>query len=592
MNEIRQRLKVLRMELLRRNLDAWYISGTDPHSSEYLPEMWQTRRYISGFTGSYGVVVVAQEEAAFWTDSRYFIQAEEQLKGSGIKLLKLRVPDAVPPEAWLSKKLSAGSKVGFDPQTISVAAYRNLANSLQKTGVNTVETPDLFEKIWQNRPVLPQNPLFDLSSKYTGLSRKEKRELLVAELKKHNADFQIITALDELAWLFNLRGSDVSYNPVFTGYGVVGKNEWILFVDLQKIPPGLKLQLEKEKIKLMPYDSFFIWIKLVRGKKVFLDPFTSSYAIYSLLQEDNKLVEGVSQVALMKVQKNEVELKGFHEAMKKDGVALVEFLFWLHQNIDKIEITEYTAGKKLAEFRFLQEDYFGESFAPIFGYKEHGAIVHLSVNEQDALKLKAEGILLFDSGGQYIHGTTDVTRTIALGQVSPQEKTDFTLVLKGMIALTKAIFPEGTRGCNIDVLARMALWQNSLNYGHGTGHGVGHFLNVHEGPVSIRQEFSEVPLRPGMVLSNEPGLYRKGKYGIRIENLIVCVEKKESEFGKFLGFNTLTLCPIDISLIDLSLLTSEEKEWLNTYHLQVRNELMQLLSSELAGFLTEITKEI
>jgi Xaa-Pro aminopeptidase len=592
MNEIRQRLKALRMELLRRNLDAWYISGTDPHASEYLPEMWQTRRYISGFTGSYGVVVIAQEEAALWTDSRYFIQAEEQLKGSGIKLLKLRVPDAISPETWLSKKLSSGSKVGFDPQTVSVAVYRNLANSLQKKGVNAVETPDLFEKIWQNRPVLPDNPLYDLSSQYTGLTRKDKRDLIVAELRKQDADFQIITALDELAWLFNLRGSDVSYNPVFMGYGVVGKHEWILFVDLQKVPAGLKIQLEKEKVTLMPYNSFFTWLKLVRGKKVFLDPSISSHAAYSLLQEDNVLLEGVSLVALMKVQKNKIELKGIRKAMKKDGVALIQFLFWLYQNIGKIEITEFTAGRKLAEFRLMQEDYVGESFAPITGYKEHGAIVHLNVNERDALKLEVEGILLFDSGGQYLQGTTDVTRTISLGSVSAQEKMDFTLVLKGMIALSKGIFPVGTKGCNLDVLARMALWEEGLNYGHGTGHGVGHFLNVHEGPVSIRQECNEVPLGPGMVLSNEPGLYREGEYGIRIENMIVCIEKAETNYGKFLGFETLTLCPIDTQLIDSSLLTSGEKNWLNNYHLQVRNELKPLLSSELTDFLDELTREI
>lgn len=592
MNEIRQRLNALRMELLRRNLDAWYIPGTDPHASENLPEMWQTRKFISGFTGSSGVVVVAQEEAALWTDSRYFIQAEEQLKGSGIKLLKLGVPDAVSPEAWLAKKLSAGSKVGFDPQTFSVTIYRIFANSLQKTGINAVETPDLFEKIWQNRPVLPQNPLYELDSRYTGVSRKEKRDQVVAELKKQDADFQIITALDEVAWLFNLRGSDISYSPVFTGYGVVGKNEWILFVDSQKVPSVLKLQLEKEKVTLIPYDSFFSWIKSVRGKKIFLDPSTSSYAVYSSLQEDNKFVEGISLVALMKVQKNQVELKGFQEAIKKDGVALVQFLYWLHQNIGKIEITEFTAGKKLAEFRSQQEDFVGESFAPITGYKEHGAIVHLNVSEENALMLKAEGMLLFDSGGQYLQGTTDITRTIALGWVSAQEKKDFTLILKGMIALSKVIFPSGTRGCNIDVLARMALWENGLNYGHGTGHGVGHFLNVHEGPVSIRQELNELPLRPGMVLSNEPGLYREGKYGIRIENMIVCIEKKESEFGKFLGFNTLTLCPIDTSLTDTSLLSPEEKEWLNNYHLEVRNVLKPMLSSELAGFLEELTSEI
>ncbi len=592
MNEIRQRLKALRMELLRRNLDAWYISGTDPHASEYLPEMWQTRKFISGFSGSYGVVVVAQEEAALWTDSRYFIQAEEQLKGSGIKLFKLRVPDAVLPEVWLSKKLSPGSKVGFDAQTLSAAGYRNLAGQLETAGITTVDTPDLFEKIWVNRPGLPEARIFELDSNFTGLTRREKRDLLMAELKKQNADFMVITALDELAWIFNLRGTDIDYNPVFTGYGIVGKNEWMLFVGTQKVSKDLRHRLEKEKISLMHYDSFFPWLKSVRGKKVFLDFSSASYAVFSSLDAENKIIEDISPVALLKVQKNEAELNGFREAMKKDGAALVEFLYWLKENVGNNVVTEYSAGAKLAEFRSGYEGFVGESFAPIVGYREHGAIVHLSVDEQNALRLKPEGLLLFDSGGQYLQGTTDVTRTVALGEVTPQQRTDYTLVLKGMIALSRARFPEGTKGCNLDVLARQALWQNGLNYGHGTGHGVGHFLNVHEGPVSIRQEYNEVPLRPGMVLSNEPGLYREGQYGIRIENMIVCVEKEETEFGKFLGFDSLTLCPVDTNLIDSVLLTSEEKEWLNDYHTWVYNELEPLVSKELGVFLKELTKRI
>jgi Xaa-Pro aminopeptidase len=592
MNEIRHRLKTLRMELLRRNLDAWYISGTDPHASEYLPDMWQTRKYISGFSGSYGVIVIAQEEAGLWTDTRYFIQAEEQLKGSGIKMYKLRVPDAVLPEAWIAKKLSAGSKVGFDPQTLSVAGYRNLTKSLGDTGIVAVETPDLFEKVWEKRPELPNTPIFSVNTSYTGLTRKEKHDLLVAELKKQDADLQIVTALDELAWAFNLRGSDVDYNPVFTGYGVIGRNEWFLFVHPQKVPAELKLHLDREKITLMAYESFFPWLKSVRGKKIFIDPSTASYAVCSSLHADNKIVEGISPVAVMKAQKNPAELSGFREAMKKDGVALISFLSWLKGHIGKDIITEYTVGRKLAEFRSQQKDFAGESFAPIVGYKEHGAVIHLNVGEEDALTLEPEGILLFDSGGQYLQGTTDVTRTVALGEVSLQQKKDFTLVLKGMIALSMVKFPVGTKGCNIDVLARMALWQHGLNYGHGTGHGVGHFLNVHEGPMSVRQEYNEVALRPGMVLSNEPGLYRAGMYGIRTENMMVCVEKESTEFGNFLGFDTLTLCPIDTSLIDITLLMQDEREWLNHYHSNVFNELKSLVNQDLVAFLAELTRPV
>lgn len=592
MNEIRLRLKALRQEMLNRDLDAWYISGTDPHASEYLPERWQTRQFISGFTGSYGIVVVTQEEAGLWTDSRYFIQAEEQLKGSGIKMHKLRVPGFVSPETWLTRKLSPGSKVGFDAQSLSVAGYRNLENSLHDCGIIAVETPDFFEKIWNDRPALSANSVFELSLQYTGLSRKRKRDLINAELKRYKADFHIITALDELSWMFNLRGTDIPYNPVFTGYGVIGKDEWILFIDPVKVPAELKLQLEREKITLQDYESFIPWLKSVRGEKIFVDASTASFAVYNALQPENRLVEGTSLIALQKAQKNHSELEGFRLAMKKDGVALVEFLYWLHKNIGKIEITEYTAGKQLAAFRAQQEDFTGESFPVIMGYREHGAIVHLNVGKDDALKLEQEGILLFDSGGQYLQGTTDVTRTVAMGEPTVQQKTDYTLVLKGMMALSMAKFPEGTRGCNIDVLARMSLWQHGLNYGHGTGHGVGHFLNVHEGPASIRQDLNEVTLQPGMVLSNEPGLYRPGQYGIRIENLVVCVEKEDNEFGKFFGFDTLTLCPIDTRLIDKSLLMDTERQWLNDYHSRVRETLKSLLREELAEFLDEITPDI
>jgi Xaa-Pro aminopeptidase len=592
MNEIRHRLKALRLEMLKRDLDAWYISGTDPHASEYLPDRWQTRAFISGFTGSYGIVVITQEEAGLWTDSRYFIQAEEQLKGSGIKMYKLRVPDAVSPLQWLAKKLDAGSKVGFDPQTLTVTGYRSLNNSLQKEGIDLVQTPDLFEKIWEGRPEIPKDEIFELDTEYAGLSRKEKREQIVLKLKEFGADFQVVTALDQLAWVFNLRGSDIAYNPVFTGYGIVGKNESALFVDPAKITAQLKSQLEKEHVEVLNYSEFWQWLKSVKNRNVLIDAASANFAVWETMQADNSLKEETSVISLLKAQKNETELSGFHEAMKKDGAALVEVLFWLKNSIGKEKITEYSVVRKLTECRQKQSGFQGESFPSIVGYKEHGAIVHLNVGPDDALPLEAEGILLFDSGGQYLQGTTDITRTVALGGVTPQQKTDFTLVLKGMVGLTMAVFPEGTKGANLDLLARKALWENGLNYGHGTGHGVGHFLNVHEGPVSIRQEFNATPLKPGMVMSNEPGLYRGGEYGLRTENMMVCVEKEETAFGKFLGFETLTLCPIDTSLTDKSLLNEKEIDWLNSYHQKVREALKPLLSKELQVFLEELTQPI
>lgn len=590
MNEIRLRVKALRMEMLKQNLDAFYISGTDPHSSEYLPEKWKTREFITGFTGSYGVVVIAQEEAGLWTDSRYFLQAEEQLKGSGIKMFKLRVPNAVTPENWLAKKLPEGSKVGIDPLSVTLNGFRAFENVLNKKNISLIKTNDILGKIWEERPEIPGNQVFELEVKYAGLSRKEKKDTIASELKKLNADYQVVSMLDELAWLFNLRGSDINFNPVFTGYGVVGKNEFLLFADKNKIPPEIQNQLEKEKITLNGYDEFFSWLSELRKKKIYIDPDTVNYSVFETLEKGgNTFVEGTSIVALLKARKNKTELNGFRQAMKKDGVALVEFLFWLKQTTGRENISEYTIGRKLAEFRSKQEGFQGESFSPIVGYKSHGAIVHLTVGPDNALPVEADGILLFDSGGQYLQGTTDITRTVALGKVTSRQKKDFTLVLKGLIALTCAVFPAGTKGCHLDILARRALWENGINYGHGTGHGVGHFLNVHEGPMAIRQEYNPNTIEPGMVLSNEPAMYREGEYGIRTENMIVCVEKQETEYGKFLGFDTLTLCPIDTSLIERQMLTSGEIQWLNDYHQKVRKELMPLIKEELKPFLNELT---
>ncbi len=578
--------------MLQRNLDAFYISGTDPHSGEYLTGRWQIREFISGFTGSGGIVVITQEEAGLWTDSRYFLQATDQLKGSGIKMYKLRVPDAVTPEIWLSKKLPAGSKAGFDPLTITVSGYRIMNNILQAAGIAMVETPDIIDRIWHDRPELPKDRIYEFPAEYAGLSRREKKELVYAELKKSGADIQIITKTDELAWLFNLRGSDVPYNPVFTGYGVTGKGSCILFTDSSKIPHPLRIRLEKEKIKVAEYTEFFSWLKSLKESTIYIDPSSANFAVYKTVAADNQIKEGISAISSLKARKNKTELTGFREAVKKDSVAMTEFLYWLKQNLKSGIVTEYTAGLKIAECRSRQEGYKGESFAPIAGYNENGAVVHYSAVEREALTIREEGILLLDSGGHYLNGTTDITRTVALGAVTDRQKADFTCVLKGLIALSEVVFPQGTKGWQIDALARTSLWKNGLNYGHGTGHGIGHFLNVHEGPASIRPDYSETALSPGMVFSNEPGLYREGEYGIRIENIMECVKKTETEFGIFLGFETLTLFPIDVNLINTSLLNEEEKEWINRYHKRVNSEIKPLLRAELQEFFDSLTAEI
>ncbi|WP_303924207.1 aminopeptidase P family N-terminal domain-containing protein [Draconibacterium sediminis] len=590
--EIKQRLAALRAEMKKYGVDAWYISGTDPHSSEYLPKRWETREYISGFTGSYGLVAVTLDKAALWTDSRYFLQAKEELEGTGIEMQKLRVTDAVSPDSWLSLNLPAGSKVGLDAQSLTVDAFRSLQKGFLKKDIELVETPDLFEAIWEDRPAVPNDKVFELDVKYAGVTRPEKQQKIAADLASFGTDFHIVSMLDELAWLYNLRGSDVPYNPVFTAFAVIGENESVLFVDPAKIDSELKSKLDADGVEVKDYTTFYNYLSEIDGKTIYIDASTLNFAAYSALAGKNELLEGTSLVAIQKAIKNETELEGFRSAMKKDGVALVECLHWLKQTIGKETITDYEFGKKLAEFRAKQADFKGESFPPIVGYKSRGALVHLHIGAEDALPLEADGVVLFDSGGQYIDGTTDITRTVALGAVSDQFKTDFTLTLKGMIGLTQAKFPYGVKGCHLDILARQALWENGMNYGHGTGHGVGHFLNVHEGPMAIRLEYNENLMLPGQVLSNEPAFYREGQYGLRTENMMVCVERETTEFGRFLGFDTLTLCPIDTSLIKVDLLSDKERKWLNDYHQWVNAELKPLMEDKYHKFLDELTAEI
>ncbi len=592
MNIFKQRIASLRAEMQNLGLDAWYISGTDPHSSEYLPSKWQTRAFISGFTGSFGTVIITKTDAGLWTDTRYFIQATDQLKDSGITMHKLRVPDAVSPENWLTANLTKGNRVGIDAQTMSVAGYRNLRTILAKNEIELINTPDLFEKIWENRPQISEDKIFELSTSFAGFSRKEKQNQLAAKLQEIGAGLHVVSMLDELAWLFNLRGSDVSYNPVFTGFGLVGMDENYLFVDKNKMPSEIRNTLENDGICIKNYDEFYSFLSEIKGRKILIDTTTANFLIYNSLIENNEIIEGTSLISLLKAIKNETELNGFKKAMIKDGVALVEFLFWLKSNIGKSRITEYEIGRKLAEFRSKQSNFKGESFPPIVGYKSHGAIVHLSVGPENALPVEADGILLFDSGGQYLDGTTDITRTVALGIVSEQQKTDFTIVLKGMISLTQAVFPVGTKGYQLDILARKPMWENGMNYGHGTGHGVGHFLNVHEGPMAIRAEYNPNPIEVGNVMSNEPAFYREGKYGIRTENMMVCVENGKTEFGQFLGFETLTVCPIDTTLINKELLSVHEIDWINDYHKKVNELLRPLIKKELHIFLDELTNKI
>ncbi|HZL09049.1 MAG TPA: aminopeptidase P family protein [Prolixibacteraceae bacterium] len=590
---IRKQINDLRSVMQKKGLDAYVIYGTDPHLSEYLPEHWQTRPFISGFTGSAGMVIISREKAALWTDSRYFLQAEEQLAGTGIELVKMRVPGHPEPAEWLKANLQKGDCAGTDEWCISVSQFRQMQTSLNQSGIILKETGDLLNEIWSNRPTLPDSEVYEHELRFACTDRQTKIKTVCTELEKSGASMQIITALDDLAWAFNLRGSDVECNPVFMAYASISREKTILFVDDKKLSPELKKKLESEGIQIGEYSGLLNYLKqLPETTKILLDPDRTNQAIRKNIPEHCQIIEVLSVPCRLKAIKSDDEIRNIRHAMRKDGVAMLEFLFWLKKNLGKIPVTEYTVAEKLIEFRARQTDYKGISFFPIVGYKEHGAIVHFHVSAENALPVGNDGFLLFDSGGQYCDGTTDITRTVALSELTARQKTDYTLVLKGMISLTLAKFPINTRGYHLDILARKDLWKHGVNYGHGTGHGVGYFLNVHEGPMSIRQEFNDRVIEAGMVTSNEPAMYRPGEYGIRTENMMVCVKDQSTEFGDFLRFDTLTLCPIDTKAIDKSLMNPEEIEWLNGYHHWVFGELAPLLNEKLTAYLKVLTRPV
>ena len=590
---IRNRISNLRAKMQEKGLDTYIIFGTDPHLSEYLPEHWQTRSFISGFTGSAGMVVVSLDKAALWTDSRYFLQAEEQLAGTGIELVKMRTPGHPEPAQWLKLNLPKGAVAGTDEWCISINQFGAMQKSLGESGIILKETGDLLDAIWTNRPALPDSPVYEHELKYACTDRKDKIGIICSELEKSGANLQIITALDDLAWTFNLRGNDVECNPVFMAYASVSKEETILFLEGKKLSPELRNKLESEGIQIREYSALIEYLqKLPNSANVLVDADRTNQAIRKNISANCKIIEGLSIPCRLKAIKSQSEINHIRQAMRKDGVALVEFLYWIENSLGKIPVTEYSVAEKLNEFRSKQPGFKGISFYPIVGYKEHGAIVHFHVTKDNALPVEKDGFLLLDSGGQYLDGTTDTTRTIALAELTARQKSDFTITLKGMIALTNAKFPVNTRGYHLDILARKDMWQHGMNYGHGTGHGVGYFLNVHEGPMSIRQEFNDRVIEAGMVLSNEPAFYRLGEYGLRTENMMVCVKDETTEFGDFLRFDTLTLCPIDAKAIEKSLLNPEEIEWLNTYHQGVYDELAPMVNDELKRFLKEQTRPI
>lgn len=580
-----ERITSLRGLMQDIGIDGYLIYGTDPHLSEYVPDAWRSREWISGFTGSYGKIVITHEQAALWTDSRYFLQAETQLSGTGIELIKDRQSDTISVDRWLAQELNPGSVVSLDGLTISSADANNLELKLGANGISMKLDMDLLSLIWQNRPDFSQMPVTDFPVQFAGHSRPEKLTIIRNRLTEHRAEATLICQLDDLAWSLNLRGNEINYNPLFTGYGYVDQQQAILFISDGKVPSALIEGLKSEGILVKNYESVISFLEQKNGVSFYLDPDRTNSLIYRLIAKNNKVINGLSIPTLLKSIKNEVEIAGMRECHVRDGVAMVNFLCWFDKYFGKEIITELTVGEKLKEFRSAQANFMGEGFSPIVSFGHHGAIVHYNATNETDIEVQPDGILLFDTGGQYLDGTTDITRTIATGKVTLKQQSDFTLVLKGNIQLAKAVFPENTKGYSLDTLARKALWNNGLNYGHGTGHGVGHFLCVHEGPMSIRPEYNIEPIRAGQIITNEPGIYREGEYGIRIENVMVCKKDFQSNFGNFLSFDTITMCPIDNKLVDKQLLTDEEITWLNAYHANVLSVLGTRLNPEVLKWL-------
>ena len=593
MNETATRLAALRAEMKRAGIQAVIIPQADPHMSEYIASHWQARRWLSGFSGSAGTLVVpAEGHARLWTDSRYFLQAAEQLEGTETELMKEGLPGTPSIEAWLAEELPAGAAVGVDAMLMSVGALRGLRTALKVRGIRLDTMFDALPAIWTDRPALPKCAVFVHDEQYAGLSAASKLAGALDGARAHGADALFVSALDQVAWLLNIRSRDVRYNPVATAYVYLAPEGNILFIDADKLDADVQAYLKSQGVETRPYTAVKAFIiGLSTQRRVLLDPASTAYGVLEAFGE--RAVEAMSPIAMPKACKNEVQIAGIREAMKRDGVALVHSLMELESRMAAGEtVTEMDVAEILRRKRAEQPLFFDESFGTIAGYGPHGAIVHYEADEKSNATLRPEGLLLIDSGAQYLDGTTDITRTIALGTPTQQERADFTLVMKGHIALAQAVFPEGTCGTQLDALARQYLWQHGLSYLHGTGHGVGHFLNVHEGPQSVRLNYVPAPLTPGMVTSNEPGLYRAGVHGIRCENLVLTVPALDTEFGRFYRFETLTLFPFDTRLFATEMMTEAELAWVNAYNSRVYDALAPMLGKQAREWLESKTQSI
>ncbi|WP_455664811.1 aminopeptidase P family protein [Phocaeicola sp.] len=589
-SEIINRIAALRNFMRKHGLSAFIIPSTDPHSGEYVPQHWETRKWISGFTGSAGTAVVTLNEAGLWTDSRYFLQAAEQLEDTGIALFKDRLPETPSIVDWLGTVLHEGENVGIDGWVNSFQEADELQKNLEKKHLHLILSPDPFKELWTDRPALPRDEVFIHELQYAGLGCKDKIAQIQEATTGNGCTGILISALDEVAWTLNLRGSDVHCNPVFVSYLLITNEGSTLFIIEDKLSAEAKNYLIENGIVIKPYQQIEEDLRAYNGK-LRLSPNVNA-AIYAAAQSNAKVEILPSPVLLLKAVKNKTEIEGFHHAMERDGVAMVKFLRWLKAAVPAGNETEISVDEKLYELRAEQEHFKGISFDTIAGYKAHGAIVHYEASPETDIPLKPEGLLLLDSGAQYLDGTTDITRTIVLGALTEEEKTDYTLVLKGFIQLSMAQFPHGTCGTQLDVLARLPMWKAGINYLHGTGHGVGCFLNVHEGPHQFRMNHMPAVLVPGMTVTNEPGIYKAGRHGIRTENTMLIVPAQETEFGTYYKFEPLTLCPIDKEAICTEMLSDEEINWFNEYHKMVYKRLSPRLNKEECDWLKEATSPL
>ena len=590
---ITSRVDSLRKIMRQRQLDAFIFPSNDPHSGEYIPDYWKAREWISGFNGSAGVAVVTADKAALWTDSRYFIAAEEQLKGTGYVLMKERIPGTPSIAEWLTQVLKGNAKVGIDGEIFTISAATALEEELCSLGdlKISVET-DPLKDIWTDRPAIPVDKVMVQPLEYAGETAESKISRIRKEMAAKRVDALLVSTLDDIAWTLNMRGTDVHCNPVFVAYLLIGHDDATLFVNPEKLTAEVANYLDGIGVSVDRYESVVPNLSQY-GPKVWMDAGTTNCSIAEAPKVSP--VFAASPIPAMKAVKNPVEIEGYRNAMTKDGVAMVKFLCWLDKAMSEDcgeKQTELSIDKKLTAFRAEQPLFKGISFDTIAGYGPHGAIVHYEATEETDVELEQRGFLLLDSGAQYLDGTTDITRTISLGPLTEEEKKVYTLVLKGHLRLQNLKFPTGACGSQLDAIARSPLWEAGLNYLHGTGHGVGAFLNVHEGPHQIRMEWKPAPLVAGMTVTDEPGVYVEGRFGVRIENTLLIVPYQDTDFGSFLQFEPLTLCPIDLKPVDFSLLTEKEKKWLNQYHAMVRQRLSPLLDEEHRQWLEEATREI